>query len=71
MVRLIGTTIRRETELSTEIFDGQEFVGLENFPKVKVVAQVPSASLQLPRADYNIVLNDWDEWPSLLAATAS
>ena len=42
-----------------------------NFPKVKIVALIPSADCQLPRADYNIVLNDWDEWLSLLAATAS
>jgi hypothetical protein len=42
-----------------------------NFPKVKIVALIPSANLQLPCADYNIVLNDWDEWMSLLAATAS
>ena len=42
-----------------------------NFPKVKVVALIPSASRQLPSADYNIVLNDWDEWLSLLAAATS
>jgi len=42
-----------------------------NFPKVKVVALVPSAKRQLPRADYNIALNDSDKWLSLLAATAS
>ena len=42
-----------------------------NFPKVKVVALVPSASRKLPSADYNIVLNDWDEWLSLLSAAAS
>jgi 5'(3')-deoxyribonucleotidase len=42
-----------------------------NFPKVKIVALIPSASRQVPRADYNIVLNDWDEWLSLLAAAAS
>ena len=42
-----------------------------NFPKIKVVALIPSASCQVPRADYNIVLNDWDEWLSLLAAAAS
>ena len=40
----------------------------ETSPKVKVVALVPSACLQLPRADYNIVLNDLDEWLALLAA---
>ena len=42
-----------------------------NFPKVKVVALIPSASRQVPRAAYNIVLNDWDEWLSLLAAATS
>lgn len=42
-----------------------------NFPNVKIVALIPSANRQLPRADYNIVLNDWDEWLSLLAATAN
>jgi 5'(3')-deoxyribonucleotidase len=42
-----------------------------NFPKVKIVALIPSANRQLPRADYNIVLNDWDEWLSLLAAATS
>ncbi len=41
-----------------------------NFPKAKVVALIPSANRQLPRADYNIVLNHWDEWLSLLAAMA-
>jgi len=42
-----------------------------SFPKVRIVALIPSANRQLPRADYNIVLNDWDELLSLLAATAS
>ena len=42
-----------------------------NFPKVKIVALIPSANRELPRADYNIVLNDWDKCPSLLAAAAS
>ncbi|HVH69621.1 MAG TPA: hypothetical protein VNB49_00735, partial [Candidatus Dormibacteraeota bacterium] len=42
-----------------------------NFPKVKIVALIPSANRQLPCADYNIVLNDWYEWVSLLAATSS
>ena len=41
-----------------------------NFPKAKIVALIPSADGQLPRADYNIVLNDWDQWRSLLAAMA-
>ena len=43
----------------------------ESFSKVKIVALVPSASRQLPRADYNIVLNDLDEWLTLLAATSA
>ena len=42
-----------------------------NFPKVKIVALIPSANRQLPRADYNVVLNDWDEVISLLATMAS
>jgi len=42
-----------------------------NFPKVKVVALIPSASHQLQRADYNVVLNDWDEWISLLGVAMS
>ena len=42
-----------------------------NFPNVKVVALIPSANRHLPRADYNIVLDDWDEWLSLLAAAVS
>ena len=41
------------------------------FPKVKIVALIPSANRELSRADYNIVLNDWDKWPSLLAVAAS
>jgi hypothetical protein len=36
-----------------------------------VVALIPSVSRQLPSADYNIVLNDWDEWLSLLSAATS
>jgi hypothetical protein len=42
-----------------------------NFPNVKIVALIPSANRRVPRADFNIVLNDWDEWLSLLAAAAS
>jgi hypothetical protein len=42
-----------------------------NFPKVKIVALIPSANRQLPRADYNVVLNDSYEWSSLLAAATS
>ena len=41
------------------------------FPQIKIVALIPSANRELSRADYNIVLNDWDKWPSLLAAAAS
>ena len=43
----------------------------ERFPRVRIVALVPSASLQLPRADYNVVLNDLDEWLALLATAAT
>lgn len=39
-----------------------------NFPKVKIVALIPTANRQLPRADYNVVINDWDEWITLLGA---
>ena len=42
-----------------------------NFPRVKIIALIPSAHRQLSRADYNVVLNDWDEWLSLLAATST
>ena len=42
-----------------------------NFPNVKIVALIPSANRQLPRADYNVVLNDREELLSLLAAAAS
>jgi len=42
-----------------------------NFSRVKIVALIPSANRQVPRADYNIVLNDWDEWLSAFAASGS
>ena len=42
-----------------------------NFPRAKIVALIPSANRQLPLADYNIVMSDWDQWLSFLAATAS
>jgi 5'(3')-deoxyribonucleotidase len=42
-----------------------------NFPSVKIVALIPSANRPLLSADYNIVLNEWDEWLSLIAAAAS
>jgi hypothetical protein len=41
-----------------------------NYPKVKIVALNPSRD-ELIGADYNVVLNDPDEWLSLLAAAAS
>jgi hypothetical protein len=41
-----------------------------NYPKVKIVALNPSRN-QLTGADYNVVLDDHDEWLSLLAAAAS
>src|SRR5229473_4816898 len=40
-----------------------------NYPKVKVVALNPSKE-QLLGADYNVVLDEHDEWLLLLAATA-
>jgi 5'(3')-deoxyribonucleotidase len=42
-----------------------------NFPKVKIVALIPSANRQLPRADYNVLLNDREELLSLLVAGTS
>lgn len=42
-----------------------------NFPRVKIVALIPSPDRQLLRADHNVVLNAWDEWLSLLTAAAS
>ena len=40
-----------------------------NYPKVKILALNPSKD-QLIGADYNVVLNDHDEWLSLLTAAA-
>ena len=40
----------------------------KNFPRVKIVALIPSANRELPSADYNVVLNAWDEWLLLLEA---
>src|SRR5215469_5652414 len=42
-----------------------------NFPKIKIVALIPSADHKLQSADYNVVLNDWDEWISLLGVATS
>ena len=41
-----------------------------NYPKVKIIALNPSKD-QLSGADYNVVLNEREEWLSLLAAAAS
>lgn len=41
-----------------------------NYPKVKIVALNPSRD-ELVGADYNVILNDHDEWLALLAAAAS
>jgi hypothetical protein len=41
-----------------------------NYTKVKIVA-LNLCRDQLVGADYNLVLNDHEEWPSLLAAAAS
>ncbi|HKW31561.1 MAG TPA: hypothetical protein VJN92_01050 [Candidatus Acidoferrum sp.] len=64
-VFVVGPNTREETR--KEMVDWLR----ANFPQIKIVALIPSASHQVPRADYNIVLNDWDEWLSLLAAAAS
>jgi hypothetical protein len=42
-----------------------------NYPNVKIVALNPSKDRQLAEADYNVLLNDKDEWLALLAAAAS
>ena len=42
-----------------------------NFPKIKIVALIPSANHKLQSADYNVVLNEWDEWISLLGVATS
>ena len=42
-----------------------------NYPKVKILALNPSANRKLSGADYNVILNDRDEWLLLLAAAAS
>lgn len=42
-----------------------------NYPLVKIVALNPSKERALAGADYNVVLNDRDEWLALLTAAAS
>jgi len=42
-----------------------------NFSNVKIVALIPSASRKVPRADYNIILEDGDDWLSAFAAAGS
>jgi hypothetical protein len=42
-----------------------------NYPRVKIVALNPSENRPLVGADFNVVLNDKDEWLALLAAAAS
>lgn len=42
-----------------------------NYPKVKIVALAPSKDRQLAGADCNVIMNEVDEWLSLLAATAN
>jgi len=42
-----------------------------NYPKVKILALNRSANRELTGADYNVILNAYDEWLSLLAAAAS
>lgn len=43
----------------------------ERFPNVKIVALIPAANRQMPQADFNIVLNDSEEFLALLSAAAS
>ena len=62
---VVGHTAPEQTR--TEMVDWLK----ANFPQVKVVALIPSANRQLPHADYNVVLNDWDEWISLLGVAMS
>jgi hypothetical protein len=42
-----------------------------NYPKVKIVALIPSKESELHGAHYNVLVNDRDEWLALLAAAAS
>jgi hypothetical protein len=42
-----------------------------NYPKVKILALNPSQNRALAGADYNVVLNDTNEWLSLVTAAAS
>jgi GrpB-like predicted nucleotidyltransferase (UPF0157 family) len=42
-----------------------------NYPKVKILALNLSANRELSGADFNVILNAYDEWLSLLAAAAS
>lgn len=42
-----------------------------NYPKVKIVALNPSKDRELTGADYNVLLNDDNEWLSLIVAAAS
>lgn len=42
-----------------------------NFPEAKIVALIPSAAREVPRADYNIALNDWEKLLSLVTAATN
>ena len=64
-VFVVGYTAHEETR--KEMVDWLKV----NFPEAKIVALIPYSNGQLPRADYNIMLNNWDEWKSLLAAMGS
>lgn len=64
-VFVVGYTAHEETR--KEMVDWLKV----SFPKAKIVALIPSVNRQFPRADYNVVLNNWDEWKFLLAAMAS
>ena len=59
-VFIVGHTAPQETR--KEMVDWLK----AHFPKVEIVALIPSGTERMPRADYNVVLNDWDEWLSLL-----
>lgn len=63
-VFIVGHTAPEETR--KEMVDWLK----AHFPKVEIVALIPSGTERMPRADYNVVLNDWDEWLSLLPGAA-
>ncbi|SRR6266705_339884 len=64
-VFVVGHTAPEQTRKEMVVWLGT------NFPKAKMVALIPSGNLRLPRADYNVVMNDSGELLSLLAAATS